>query len=221
MDTTIFIQCPIYNNEKNYQNNNNINNKKTFIHIKSVYYGIQETTETKCIITNNRNKDAIFLKYSNEKLNLTINSTLTSSLVDYNKNKNRKKILSESPTFCFYRNTFDRINETCEGNENCSISISVNNFGDPCSGFNKQMFIQYQCLDRQTLNNINNCPLVNNNNNNNKNLQLPSICPSVAEATRLTWCEPSTMYISCPIGEVIEIICSFYGIDSVLTCPGN
>ena len=95
--------------------------------------------------------------------------------------------------------------------------VTSTNFGDPCVGFkNKQMMIQYQCLDFKTYNRVKSCT---------RNLSRKPICPILLNTTNLyfeqKWCEPTTMSINCNWGFVINIICSFYGIDPNFKCESG
>lgn len=82
-------------------------------------------------------------------------------------------------------------------------------------GFNKQMVLQYQCIDEPALAAFTTCPT---------SVQYPPICPPLANPTTQTqqiWCEPSTMLIECPFpNQIISILCAFYGKDPNYQCPG-
>ena len=122
---------------------------------------------------------------------------------------------SSIPTMCYNEIIFGLINNTCEYQNNCSLIVSSNTFGDPCYGFKKQIFIQYQCLDLITLNTINQCPITATNITRN--------CPTQSENnTKVNiFCEPTIMSLQCTSPYVIRIICAFYGIDSVTRCSGG
>jgi hypothetical protein len=61
---------------------------------------------------------------------------------------------------------------------------------------------------------LNQCPFNSNTS---------SACSTPTDPTVQTqyWCEPSLMQISCTGGNVIQIVCAYYGIDSTYQCPGN
>ncbi len=59
---------------------------------------------------------------------------------------------------CFNKVVFDNINATCEGQNSCSLDIRIENFGDPCFLLDKQLFLQYQCIDSSVSSLINSCP---------------------------------------------------------------
>jgi hypothetical protein len=80
----------------------------------------------------------------------------------------------------------------------------------------KQLYIQYQCLNQEFLSTITKKCTMNKN--------IPDICPqSITEKSsnlnENVWCDGSTMNITCKNDQVIDIICSFYGIHpSLKTC---
>jgi len=78
------------------------------------------------------------------------------------------------------------------------------------------MLVQFQCLDSKTYDRLKSCT---------RNLTLKSICPISLNSTGLyfeqKWCEPTTMTINCGTGFLINIICSFYGIDPNLKCDSG
>lgn len=86
--------------------------------------------------------------------------------------------------------------------------------GEPCQGFSKQLMIQYQCVDHNTVVQLNQCPV---------NRNTSTACPSQNDSTVITnrWCEPSIMTIQCPAPSVIQIVCAYYGIDSDFQCPSG
>jgi hypothetical protein len=59
---------------------------------------------------------------------------------------------------CFNKVVFDNINATCEGQNSCSLDIRIENFGDPCFLLDKQLFLQYQCINSSVSSLINSCP---------------------------------------------------------------
>jgi hypothetical protein len=123
-------------------------------------------------------------------------------------------VTDQTPSFCFNKNTFKRINASCQGQEVCSIPITANNLGEPCFGFSKQMVVQYQCVDPPALTEIKKC---------SQDSKLDPICKPLTSTNlqkEKTWCEPSTMSIDCPRGQLIRILCGFYGIDPNYACAG-
>lgn len=128
-------------------------------------------------------------------------------------------VSSASPSLCFSNYTLSRLHTMCEGKQSCSILVTSSNFGEPCLGFNKQMVLQYQCVDQSTLQLIQQCPPPAN--------YYPPICAPVDPTSndnqiqQQIWCEPSTMKIECSgANQLIEIVCGFYGKDPNFQCPG-
>ncbi len=126
----------------------------------------------------------------------------------------------EIPKMCFFSNTFAKMQTLCENKELCMIDASVNKLGDPCPHFNKQLFIQYQCMDRSELQFLNaNC------GERVESKEIPFVCPlapnanATGEIFERTWCDGSSMNIQCGFegNETIEILCAFYGIHTSLT----
>jgi hypothetical protein len=122
----------------------------------------------------------------------------------------------EKPALCYYQSSFNYINSTCEYQQTCSIVASTSALGDACANYiEKQLFIQYQCVDTYALNStINQCNTVNTTKTT-----VPAICPAtVSNATNQTWCQGSTMNIVCinPI-QKITILCAFYGLHPSLS----
>ena len=121
------------------------------------------------------------------------------------------------PSNCFFNNTFYEITQICEGKNFCFLKLWPEFFGDPCGpSYSKQLFIQYQCVDTQTLSIIQKCPL---------NTKVSSMCPSFKNSTlkfQLAICEPTSVLIQCPSPYVIQILCGFFGIDPFYRCSiGN
>ena len=135
-------------------------------------------------------------------------NTLTSCLSDLTTS-------SSAPTNCYNKEVFSLINSTCEYNSNCSIIVTTSQLGDPCYGYSKQLMIQYQCMDLNTMFNINQCPL-----NTNTNSACPILKNDSSVQTEI-WCEPSLMQIQCPSPFLIQIVCAYYGIDSNYQCPSG
>jgi hypothetical protein len=124
-------------------------------------------------------------------------------------------ISATSPTNCFNKAVFNTINSTCEYANKCTIIATVSQLGDPCFGQNKQLMIQYQCIDNnRTLNILNQCPI---------NKETSSACPYQNDSSIqiLQLCEPSFMKINCTSPSVIQIVCAYYGIDSSYQCSGG
>ena len=119
-----------------------------------------------------------------------------------------------SPTNCFNKAVFTTINSTCEYQNNCTIIATVSRLGDPCFGNSKQLLIQYQCIDVNTINILNQCPI---------NTNTSSACPYLNDSSiqEVQLCEPSIMTIQCTAPSLIQIVCAYYGIDSSYQCPGG
>lgn len=114
---------------------------------------------------------------------------------------------------CFNKVVFDNINTTCEGKQTCSLDIRIENFGDPCFLLNKQLFIQYQCVNASISSLINSCTSSQN---------YGQICSKTTESNSQYWCNnDNVMRIDCGPGKVIQMSCAFYGIDQSYQCPGG
>jgi len=95
------------------------------------------------------------------------------------------------------------------------ISANTVVFSDACPNYiQKQLLIQYQCVSSYGLNStINQC--------NSVNSTAPLICPAVssgvANSNSQTWCQGSTMNITCNTNQTINIICAYYGLHPALS----
>lgn len=124
---------------------------------------------------------------------------------------NRKEIKQEIPTMCsFIDYTYNLLKLKCEQKETCFIKVDNNNLGDICSAYNKQLFIQYQCLNPIDLISINvNC------DKDYSLIEQKPICPKLTnqltDINERVWCDGESMLIQCPINKLISIQCSFYG----------
>ena len=120
-----------------------------------------------------------------------------------------------APAMCFRKESLYTLRNECENQTECEILVTTNYFGDPCLGVaNKQLFIQFQCLDPANILALSNCP-------SNSNF---SVCSPLTNSTtqfQKQWCEPTTMYINCTSGKVINILCAYYGIDTNYKCSGG
>jgi hypothetical protein len=118
------------------------------------------------------------------------------------KTSNRK-----SPSICFQSNSYDTIKSQCHGKNSCKIGATQFFFTEPCNGFkNKQLFVQYQCVNSSILNQMNACT---------PNQNVDSICPSLSKPSQKQdeFCSLSSFSIQCKLTEYINIICASYGID--------
>jgi len=121
----------------------------------------------------------------------------------------------EKPALCYLTSSFAYINSTCEYQQTCLISASTTTLGDACSNYiEKQLFIQYQCVDDLALNStINACNTVNTTT-------APSICPAVTSGNSINeqvFCQNSTMNITCNSNKTITIVCAYYGLAPSLS----
>lgn len=125
----------------------------------------------------------------------------------------------ELPAMCFFPSSFDKLVARCEFNSSCLIEINRIAFGDPCPSYTKQFFIQYQCIEKIELSRIQSACSVQQSSYDDFSYICPT--PTSPGDQERTWCsnEP-TMTIKCSEGQIIEILCGFYGINkSVLkTC---
>ncbi len=121
----------------------------------------------------------------------------------------------QQPTQCYFTQSFDYINSTCEYQQSCSIVADPDLLGDACPAYTqKQLLIQYQCVDKEILSSsINQCTV---------NLNPPFVCPTSnsANVQQQVWCDGDTMNITCQNGQNINILCAFYGLHPFLneTC---
>ncbi len=121
--------------------------------------------------------------------------------------------LSEIPSKCYYPSTFKNVMAVCENQKTCQIKASSSffEFIDPCSGFPKQLFIQYQCVSSYALSLIvSKCP---------KKAEIPLICSRKSDILEKTWCsaDNSEIDIICSFNQTIEIVCAFYGLHPSIT----
>ncbi|CAF0770156.1 unnamed protein product [Brachionus calyciflorus] len=121
---------------------------------------------------------------------------------------------STNHEICYFDLTFSNLTTICEQQNSCEINVNVGSFGDPCiNSKNKQLFIQYQCIDNDNYNLISSCEL-----NTNKS----SICPQITNGQyEKINCNSNPFTIECPDDQVIKILCAFYGLDPNLRCPGT
>ncbi|CAF0930003.1 unnamed protein product [Brachionus calyciflorus] len=136
-------------------------------------------------------------------------------------------IQKQTKNFCWsnpkglvcYRNlTLHYIQNLCENKSLCNLIVTDTYLGNPCPTQNlnhNQLLIQYQCLDDE------NFDLVNKKCEINK--EMSPICPAlkIPNYNEKYWCEPNKANITCPYGKVINILCSFYGVDVDKKCPDS
>jgi hypothetical protein len=139
-----------------------------------------------------------------------------------------KQTTTERPFMCSRISSLTMIHSMCEREQTCSIEVNGNSFngGNPadvlCSNYERQLLLQYQCVDDYTLESgsgvIKSC--------------LPSIpttidlaiCESIEKNYNIQQnivCDGDDLMIKCPQGRKISILCSFYGINpsfSEYTC---
>ena len=121
-------------------------------------------------------------------------------------------IASNTPSMCFYLESFDSINATCEYRNSCYLRATPTQIGsgDLCPNFAKQLFVQYQCMDSGFLaNTVNQCIV-------NSSLTF-DVC-SVGSSNGLnekSWCDTETMALSCSSGTTVSIQCAFYGVHPI------
>jgi hypothetical protein len=131
---------------------------------------------------------------------------------------------------CLYVNSFNIIKNICESRKECEIQSNTATFGanicpstDPFppfpSDYNKQLFIQYQCIDEFASKLIKSCK-------RDDNLFGYEVCPAldkdqIGHYNDQIWCDGSNLTIACPIGQRIEILCSFYGSHPLLDQCGK
>ncbi len=135
----------------------------------------------------------IYSSYYGIQQNTQTDCTLTSTI--------------ESPSICYRSDSFNIIYSLCQNKTSCYLHANRAYFGDPCIGFdNKQLFIQYQCVDSSILTILNNCPKIT---------KVDSICPSLTSSSQYqkTWCDISNITLTCFNNKIIKILCAVYGID--------
>lgn len=116
---------------------------------------------------------------------------------------------------CFRSASFDYLIDLCENQTFCNLLVTERVFGNPCLDLvSNQIMVQYQCLDADIFNQLEECPM---------RADIPSNCPPLSDPSaqfERYWCEPDTMQIECADETtVISIICAFYGIDPNVKCP--
>ena len=123
----------------------------------------------------------------------------------------------ELPAYSYYPSIFATINSTCEYQSSCTLKATTNWFqvSEAWSNpYNEQLFVQYQCVDSFGLNStINQC---------NRDVSVPPICPSLSTDVSLldaTACDTDNapLNLSCPSGQLIDIVCAFYGLHPSIT----
>lgn len=124
---------------------------------------------------------------------------------------------SETPAKCYIPNALESIRGTCEGARSCSLRASSNSLGggDYCPSFGKQLLVQYQCVHPSVLNST----AMLKCNRAAESSAVPSVCESVEnnsnstnQVQSKTWCDGSSVSITCPSGRTIRIVCAFYGV---------
>ncbi len=119
-----------------------------------------------------------------------------------------------SVSACFNKIVYDNINETCSDKQTCSLTVSTDSLGDPCLLQNKQLFIQYQCVDSSFSSLRRQCPGAQAN--------YGQVCVNTTAEFARYWCEyDNKMSIDCGPNKLIQISCAFYGIDSLFQCSGG
>lgn len=121
----------------------------------------------------------------------------------------------ELPAMCFFPSTFDKLMSRCESNSTCVIEINRVAFGDPCPGYTKQFFVQYQCIERTELTRIQStCAPQQNMSIYGMNYVCSNQNLSAGDHQEKTWCaHDHGMNIKCTEGRNIQIMCAFYGIN--------
>ena len=112
-----------------------------------------------------------------------------------------------SPSVCFRSDSFNLIYSLCQNKTSCYLYSNRAYFGDPCTGFdNKQLLVQYQCVDKLTLARLNSCPKITKVN---------SECPSLTSPFQYqqTWCDFTKITLTCLNNKILKILCAVYGID--------
>ena len=121
----------------------------------------------------------------------------------------------QQPTQCYYTQSFDYINSTCEYQQSCTIFADPEILGDACPAYSqKELLIQYQCVDSDILSStINQCTT---------DLSPPFVCPTLnsTDIQQQIWCDGDTMNITCQNSKNINVLCAFYGLHPTLntTC---
>lgn len=134
----------------------------------------------------------------------------------YGNQANTNYCNNELDIICFRSTSFNYIIENCENRTFCSILVTERVFGNPCLDLvSNQIMIQYQCIDTGSFN------LVDESCSDRK--KIPSNCPSLQHSNQSEkfWCEPDTMRIECPNGQLINILCAFYGLDPNIKCKST
>lgn len=166
------------------------------IHIYAAYYGIQSRT---------------------------MSPTCLSSLLSLSQpNYNSTLVLAK----CYTPSVLETTRKTCEGSRSCELKASLTHLtnnssvSELCPNSPKQLFVQYQCVNRKTLTtSVAKC-------RSKTKLQLPPVCNLTSETTDVvfsnTWCNGSNVNITCPNGNNseeearIRLLCTFYGVHPSL-----
>jgi hypothetical protein len=107
---------------------------------------------------------------------------------------------------CVYTNAYSTVVGICEAKQSCLLSADIATFGYICSDFESQLFVQYQCVPDYFYDlvikpcGVDTVPVA-----------LESICPADLSVNEGTWCDGDSLTLTCPIGKVIQIVCSYYG----------
>lgn len=123
---------------------------------------------------------------------------------------------TETPTKCYVPNALESIRATCQSERSCQLRATANNLGggDFCPSYSKQLLVQYQCIHPTVLNTtMKKCNQIKPN--------VPFMCNTTtnSEIQSSTWCDGSSVTITCPSGRSIRIVCAFYGVHpSVNAC---
>ena len=51
-----------------------------------------------------------------------------------------------NPPICYFKNSFDYISSTCAHKNSCKVSDFSKIFSDPCKGFDKSLYVQWECV---------------------------------------------------------------------------
>jgi hypothetical protein len=125
----------------------------------------------------------------------------------------------EIPAACYFLNAYNTIKATCESLSSCYLRATVNSMAgaDLCPSYQKQLTVQYQCVDTAVLANI-----TKTVDACFPNTTAPLICPATTSyglsgVSAQTWCDGSSMSIQCASGKNIQILCAFYGLHPSLS----
>lgn len=126
---------------------------------------------------------------------------------------------AELPAKCYIPNALASIRATCDNENSCQLRASANTLGggDYCPSYPKQLLVQYQCVHPSVLNSTMAKCQQEQQQQSEPTASLvvvPSVCNATnsSQVQSKSWCDGSSVSISCASGRTIRIVCAFYGV---------